>query len=116
MDGLSGGTPTGHALDVGAAAPPSPPVSHSAVLDSCGVIVAADDRWAAAARDPSSTVGALGSVGACYHEACEAEARRRPELRDALLRLASAVRESLAGDGTAAYSRSRSASARMGHG
>jgi PAS domain S-box-containing protein len=103
MDALSGGTPAGHALGVNAGAPPSPPLAHHAVLDSCGVIVAADDCWAAAARDPSSTVGALGSVGARYHEACEAEARRRPEMRDALLRLAKAVREALAGEGTAAF-------------
>jgi PAS domain S-box-containing protein len=103
MDALSSGTPAGHALGASDTATPTPPPAHYAVLDSGGVIVAADDRWAAAARDPSSTVGALGSVGARYHDALEAEARRRPELRDPLLRLATAVRDTLAGQGETTF-------------
>ena len=99
MDALSGGAPAEHASRVGAAAPPEPPPAHFAVLDRSGVIVAADDRWAAAARDPESTVAAFGTVGSRYYDALEAEARRRPELREPLLRLSDAVRRALAGEG-----------------
>ncbi|MEA2439952.1 MAG: hypothetical protein QOH76_1376 [Thermoleophilaceae bacterium] len=88
---------------MGAVAPPSPPVAHYAVLDSGGVIVAADDRWAAAARDLSSTVGALGSVGNRYHDACEERARRDPQMREPLRRVAAAVRNALAGEGDTTF-------------
>lgn len=103
MDMRSRGAPVEHAEGVGAAAPPHPPPAHFAVLDRSGVIVAADDRWAAAARDPESTVGALGSVGTRYYDALEAEARRRPDLREPLLRLSDAVRRALAGEGEAEF-------------
>jgi PAS domain S-box-containing protein len=104
MDAPRRGTPSGLALGEGAAAPPDPPLAHFAVLDEGGVIVAVDDNWAAAARDPDSTVGAIGNVGARYHDACEERARSRPELREPLLRLSNAVRGTLAGEGHSSFS------------
>jgi PAS domain S-box-containing protein len=103
MDARSRGAPAEHASRVGAAAPPEPPPAYFAVLDRSGVIVAADDRWAAAARDADVTVGALGTVGSRYYDALEAEARRRPELSEPLLRLSEAVRRALAGEGDAEF-------------
>ena len=70
MEEPRGAATAGPAQRAGGTTPPHPPIAHFAVLDEAGVIVAADDRWAAAARDETSTVCAVGSVGTRYHDAC----------------------------------------------
>ncbi|MEA2457656.1 MAG: hypothetical protein QOC95_628, partial [Thermoleophilaceae bacterium] len=80
-----------------------PPPAHVALLDGSGVIVAADDRWAAAARHEGWRIGALGSVGDRYHEACETRARSVTAGRAELLRLAGSVRTVLAGGAEASF-------------
>ncbi len=102
MDSLSRSSPAGEGRD-GGATPLAPPPAHVALLDASGVIVAADDRWAGAARIGQSGLGALGSVGDRYHDACEARARVQPVGRDDLLRLAESVRAVLAGGAEASF-------------
>src|SRR3954447_139824 len=103
MDQPRGSATAGPAQRAGDATPPHPPIACFSVLDEVGVIVAADDRWAAAARDQTSTACAVGSVGTRYHDACEERARERPELAAPLRRLAAAVRGALGGEGTAEF-------------
>src|SRR4051794_9926081 len=102
MEGSRGVSAAGLEHRDGGAVPPQPPFACFAVLDETGVIVAADDNWVAA-RDGERLAGALGSVGMRYHEACETRARERPGLSEHLLRLASSVREVLAGDGNVEF-------------
>jgi two-component system sensor histidine kinase/response regulator len=104
MDAPSGSAPVGDARGAAGPAAEAPPPAHVAVLDASGVIVAADDRWAAAAREEQSTICALGNVGARYHDACEARARSRPQIAPQLMRLADAVRKALAGGGEQSFS------------